>query len=46
MTMRFKVEAALFDRFQPGRKIAFEFVGEDDGYRIVNALPLGQAGGA
>ena len=45
MTMRFKVgEAALFDRLQPGGRIAFEFVGEDSGHRIVNAIPLAQAG--
>ena len=45
MTMRFKVaDAALFERLQPGGRIAFEFVGEDGGYRIVNAIPLAQAG--
>jgi Cu/Ag efflux protein CusF len=45
MAMQFKVgEAALFDRLQPGGRIAFEFVGEDGSYRIVNAIPLAQAG--
>ncbi|MFY9315389.1 MAG: copper-binding protein [Burkholderiales bacterium] len=44
MTMQFKVgDAALFDRLQPGGRIAFEFVGEDGGYRVVSAIPLAQA---
>ena len=47
MTMQFAVgEAALFDRLPAGRQVAFEFVGADGGYRIVNAIPLEQAGGA
>ena len=46
MTMQFKVgDAALFERLQPGGRVAFEFVGEGDGYRIVNAMPLAPAGG-
>lgn len=45
MTMQFMVgDVALFDRLQPGGRIAFEFVGENGGYRIVNAIPLAQAG--
>ncbi len=45
MTMQFKIgDATLFDRLRPGGRIAFEFVGEDGGYRIVNAIPLAQAG--
>jgi Cu/Ag efflux protein CusF len=44
MTMQFKVgEPALFERLQLGGRIAFEFVGEGGGYRIVNAIPLAQA---
>ena len=46
MTMQFKVDAALFDRLQPGARIAFEFVGESGAYRIVNAIPLSQSSGA
>lgn len=44
MTMQFTVaEPTLFERLPAGRQVAFEFVGEDGGYRIVNAIPLAQA---
>ena len=47
MTMQFSVgEPALFERLPAGRQVAFEFVGEGGGYRIVNAIPLERAGGA
>ncbi len=46
MTMQFKVgDPVLFERLPAGGRVAFEFVAEDSGYRIVNAIPLAQAGG-
>jgi len=43
--MQFSVpEAALFERLPPGEQVAFEFVQQDGGWRIVNAIPLAQAG--
>ena len=45
MTMQFSIsEPALFERLAAGRQVAFEFVGAGGGYRIVNAIPLAQAG--
>jgi Cu/Ag efflux protein CusF len=47
MTMQFKVaDPALFERLLAGARVAFEFVAEDSGYRMLNAIPLAQAGGA
>ena len=45
MTMQFSIsEPELFERLAAGRQVAFEFVGAGGGYRIVNAIPLAQAG--
>lgn len=43
MTMQFAVpEPALFERLPAGRQVAFEFVSQDVGWRIVNAIPLAE----
>ena len=47
MTMQFKVgDPALFERLPAGARVAFEFIAEVGGYRILNAIPLAQAGSA
>ena len=47
MTMLFSVvEPALLKRLPVGRRVAFEFVAENNTYRIVNAIPLSQSSGA
>ena len=47
MTMRFTVaEPALLERLPAGRQVAFEFVADNNSYRIVNAIPLSDPGGA
>lgn len=44
MTMQFAVpEPALFERLPSGREVALEFVRQDGGWRIVNAIPLAQS---
>jgi Cu/Ag efflux protein CusF len=45
MTMQFSVlEPALLERLPTGQEVAFEFVQQQSGWRIVNAIPLAQPG--
>ena len=47
MKMEFTVaRPELLDRLSEGRQVAIEFVSENGSYRIVNAIPLAQAGSA
>ena len=44
MTMQFSVaEPALFERLPAGQQVAFEFVRQQNGWRIVNAIPIAQS---
>ena len=46
-TAQFSVlEPGLFERLPTGQEVAFEFVQQPNGWRIVNAIPLAQSASA